>query len=156
MNASALRPSFFTRSSLISSTAEAPSVTGEAFPAVIVPSAPKAGLSVASFSSEVSARGPESRTMPSSGTISGASLSAAAMALRWLASATSSCRVRGISHCLRVISMCSPMVRPVVGSLNVAGSAPLSHSTPPAMPALIRPRAIASAMIVAVRRPVMQ
>jgi len=76
--------------------------------------------------------------------------------LRWLASAISSWRVRAISHLRAVISMCSPMVRPVVGSLNVAGSAPLSHSTPPAMPALMRPRAMASAMIVAVRRPVMQ
>jgi len=52
--------------------------------------------------------------------------------------------------------MCSPIVSPVVGSLNVAGSAPESHSTPPAIPHWIRPRAIASAMIVAERSPVMQ
>ena len=59
-------------------------------------------------------------------------------------------------HSLRVISVCSPMERPVLGSLNVLGSDPLSHSTPPAMPALIRPSEIASAMIVVVRKPVMQ
>ncbi len=35
-------------------------------------------------------------------------------------------------------------------------SAPLSHSTPPAIPPLIRPCAMASAMMVAVRKPVMQ
>ncbi|HUL91203.1 MAG TPA: hypothetical protein VLV56_02545 [Burkholderiales bacterium] len=122
----------------MSSTAVAPSVTGEALPAVMVPSVPNAGLRVASFSREVSARGPESRVTPSSGTISAASLSAAATALRWLASATSSRRVREISHFARVTSMCSPIERPVVGSRNVAGSAPLSHSTPPAMPARLR------------------
>ena len=44
----------------------------------------------------------------------------------------------------------------MLGSLNVLGSDPLSHSTPPAMPAVILPSDIASAMMVAVRRPVMQ
>jgi hypothetical protein len=52
--------------------------------------------------------------------------------------------------------MCSPIVSPVVGSLNVAGSAPESHSTPPAIPQPIRPCAIASAITVAVLKPVMQ
>ena len=116
------------------STADAPSVTGEALPAVMVPSAPNAGLRVASRSSEVSGRGPVSCAMPSSGTISCARRSRAATALRWLARATSSCRARGMFHLARVISMCSPIERPVVGSRNVAGSAPLSHSTPPGDP----------------------
>ena len=82
--------------------------------------------------------------------------SRAATAFRWLASATSSWRSRAIFHSRRVSSMCSPMVSPVVGSLNVAGSAPESHSTPPAIPDWMRPRAIASAITVAVRSPVMQ
>ena len=105
------------------------SVPREAF----LPEAQRA-LAYLDLQPEVSGRGPLSFATPSSGTISAASLSAAASALRWLASAISSWRVRAISHLRAVISMCSPMVRPVVGSLNVAGSAPLSHSTPPKKP----------------------
>jgi hypothetical protein len=75
-------------------------VTGDALPAVIVPSGPNAGLRLASLSSEVSARGPESRVTSLSGTISAASFSAAATALRRLASAILSCRVRAISPLL--------------------------------------------------------
>src|SRR5262245_59251384 len=59
-------------------------------------------------------------------------------------------------HSFRVISACWPIERPVLGSLKVLGSDPLSHSTPPAIPALIRPAAMASAMMVVVRKPVMQ
>ena len=47
--------------SLATSTAEAPSLSGEALPAVTVPSLTKAGLSLASFSSVESARMPSSR-----------------------------------------------------------------------------------------------
>jgi hypothetical protein len=52
--------------------------------------------------------------------------------------------------------MCSPIERPVVGSRKVAGSAPESHSAPPAIPEPMRPRAMASAMIVVERSPLMQ
>jgi len=45
-------------SGVISSTAAAPSEICEEFPAVIFPSSLKAGLSAASFSSEVSGRMP--------------------------------------------------------------------------------------------------
>jgi len=47
------------------------------------------------------------------------------------------------------------MERPVLGSLKVLGSDPLSHSTPPAMPAVILPSDMASAMMVVARKPVM-
>ncbi len=156
MKASGSSPSSAARRSLIRSTAEAPSDTGDALPAVMVPSGSNAGFRTARRSIDVSGRGPVSWATPSTDTISCARCGRAASAFRWLARATSSCRARGMFHSARVSSMCWPMVRPVVGSRNVAGSAPLSHSTPPAIPALMRPRPMASAMTVAVRSPVMQ
>ena len=155
--ASGSRPHWAAFSSLISSTAAAPSVTGDELPAVSVPfSGSKTGFSAARASSEVSARGPESASSPSSGWISPASLSRAATALRWLARATSSCLSRGISHSLQVNSMCSPMFRPVDGSRKRSMEARVSESTPPARPASMRPPAMASATTVTARKPVMQ
>jgi hypothetical protein len=66
----------------MSNTADAPSVTGDELPAVIVPSASNAGLSVASRSSDVSGRGPVSPVTPSNGKISRARRSRAATAFR--------------------------------------------------------------------------
>ena len=51
-------PSSSAFSRVMSSTAAAPSETWEELPAVILPSSLKAGFSSASFSSEVSGRGP--------------------------------------------------------------------------------------------------
>ena len=56
-----LRPSWFAFSSLMISTAAAPSVICDEFAAVITPSGLNAGLSCASFSSDVSGRMPSSR-----------------------------------------------------------------------------------------------
>ena len=62
------RPAFFAPASLATSTADAPSLSGEALPAVTVPSLTNAGLSLASFSSELSARMPSSRAKSVSAT----------------------------------------------------------------------------------------
>ncbi len=66
IRASGVSPAF----SLPISTADAPSLSGEALPAVTVPSFTNAGLSFASFSSEESARMPSSRvsSVPGIGT----------------------------------------------------------------------------------------
>ena len=68
--------------SLMRSTADAPSDTGDALPAVMVPVGSNAGLRAASRSSDVSGRGPVSCVTPSTGTISCARRSRAATALR--------------------------------------------------------------------------
>ena len=77
------------------SSAAAPSLSGEVLPAVTVPPATNAGLSFASFSSDVSARIPSSRSRstPGTGTTSARSTpsSHAAPRSRWLRSANSSC-----------------------------------------------------------------
>ena len=100
-------------------TAAAPSLVCDELPAVTLPLAWKAGLSLASASSEVSRRGPSSvstsrlrrrparrptagaasTTSASTGTISSAKrpASMAAIALRWLSSAKASCASRVIS-----------------------------------------------------------
>ncbi len=75
IRARGLRPSSAAFSALMSNDAAAPSLSGQALPAVTVPSSLNAGFSVASFSSVVPARGPSSleTTVPSSsvsGTIS--------------------------------------------------------------------------------------
>ena len=105
--------------------AAAPSVSGEELPAVSVPLPlvrSKVGGSRASFSSDVSLRGMVSRfTSPTGITRSSKKpLSQAATALRWLCSAISSCSARPICHSFAVISVCSPMLRPVV-RLTIAG-----------------------------------
>ena len=60
MRASGVMPSSFALVSLITTTAAAPSLSGHALPAVTSPSGRNTGLSVASFSTVVPARGPSS------------------------------------------------------------------------------------------------
>ena len=100
--------------------AAAPSVSGELFPAVIVPCArSNAGLRAESLSSEVSRRGNSSRLRPSTGTRSSNRLrSCAATALRWLSRANSSCSLRPISQALAISSQCWPMLLPVARFLT--------------------------------------
>ena len=72
IRARGFRPSSAARSSDITSTAAAPSLSGQALPAVTVPSGRKAGLSSASFSTVVPGRGPSSRvTSVPSGVVTG-------------------------------------------------------------------------------------
>ena len=68
MRARGFRPSFFAFSADMTSTAAAPSLSGQALPAVTVPSGLNAGLSSASFSTVVPGRGPSSwvTSVPSS------------------------------------------------------------------------------------------
>ncbi len=61
IRASGLMPSSRALVSLITITAAAPSLSGQALPAVISPSGRKTGFSSASFSMVVPARGPSSR-----------------------------------------------------------------------------------------------
>ena len=111
MRASGSRPSSRALAPEAMSSAAAPSLSGEELPAVTVPPSRKAGFSAASFSSELSARGPSSRpTSPVSfflsaasspsgtGSISAASApdSQAASAFRCECSANSSCARREI------------------------------------------------------------
>ena len=60
MRASGAMPSAFARSLLITTTAAAPSLSGQALPAVMRPSSRKAGLSLPSASAVVPRRGPSS------------------------------------------------------------------------------------------------
>ena len=60
IRARGLRPSDSAFSSLMTSTAAAPSLSGQALPAVTVPSGLNAGCSAASFSIVVPGRGPSS------------------------------------------------------------------------------------------------
>ena len=60
IRASGSRPSSRARSSVVTTTQAAPSLIWDALPAVTVPPSRKIGLSAASRSSEVSARGPSS------------------------------------------------------------------------------------------------
>ena len=72
IRARGLRPSDLAFSSLMTSTAAAPSFSGQALPAVTVPSSLKAGLSAASFSIVVPGRGPSSLvTSVPSGVVTG-------------------------------------------------------------------------------------
>ena len=102
---------------------EAPSVSGEELPAVSVPLPlvrSNDGGSRASFSSEVSLRGMVSRRKSPNGITRSSKKprSHAATEFRWLASATSSWASREIFHSLAVISVCSPMLIPVVRLLT--------------------------------------
>ena len=67
MRASGVRPSSLALVSLMTTTAAAPSFSGQALPAVTLPSGRNTGLSSASFSTVVPARGPSSfeTTVPS-------------------------------------------------------------------------------------------
>ena len=67
MRARGLSPSFSAFSADMTSTAAAPSFSGQALPAVTVPSGLNAGLSSASFSTVVPGRGPSSLVTSPSG-----------------------------------------------------------------------------------------
>ena len=98
--ASGRRPSSAARSLVVMSRAAQPSEICELLPAWMTPSSRKAGLSAASFSSEVSRRMPSSAVSSPSGPLTGTSWpakapsSVAAAALRWDSSANSSSWVR--------------------------------------------------------------
>ncbi len=108
------------QSSDASSTAAAPSVSGELLPAVSVPAGleSKAVLRVESFSSEVSPRTLLSRCKSPNGITRSSKKRAchAAAAFLWLASASSSCSRRPICHSFAISSQCWPIDRPVRGS----------------------------------------
>ena len=89
MRARIVRPWAFAYASDVTSTADAPSVSGEEVPAVTVPSASKAGFRPESASWVVSARMVPSCATPAIGTISAVSRpsACAAAALRWLSTA---------------------------------------------------------------------
>ena len=119
--ASGVTPDAFTASSLARSTAAAPSLIGDEFPAVTVPPARKAGASLASFSSVVSGRGDSSfaKRIDSpfgagigTGTISRANAPAshAAPAFFCDASAKASCSSRPIPPFFATFSAVSPML----------------------------------------------
>src|SRR5207248_2533831 len=67
--ASGFRPRSFAFPSDISTSAVAPSFSGDAFPAVTEPLSPNAGFSLASASKDVAGRGPSSSAIASTGTI---------------------------------------------------------------------------------------
>ena len=110
-------------SAAIRITAAAPSFSGDALPAVTVPVGSNAGLSDASFSSDVSARGPSSRSTvtsrqaPSSKTrvltgITSAAMSPraqAATAFWWLRSANASWSARLTSNWRATFSAVFPI-----------------------------------------------
>ena len=106
-------------------TAAAPSVSGLALPAVMVPAGLRSntGLSTVSLVTVVSGRISGSWSIPSNGWISclRRPSAVAAWAFMWLRWATSSCSSREIFHSLTISSVCSPMVRPVDGSA-IAGA----------------------------------
>ena len=98
IRASGVRPWSFAYSSDVTSTADAPSVSGEEVPAVTVPVSRNAGFSPASASLLVPGRMQPSLVTPLIATISASNLPAAwaAAALAWLATASSSCSARVI------------------------------------------------------------
>ena len=72
MRASGVMPSSAALRSLITMTAAAPSLSGQQFPAVTVPSGRKTGFSAATFSIVVPGRGPSSAaTTEPSGSVTG-------------------------------------------------------------------------------------
>ena len=89
IRASGVTPSSRALASLITTTAAAPSLSGQELPAVTVPPSRKAGASEESFSSDVSGRGPSSRdtTVPS-GRVTGM-ISRSKNPLRWDSTASS-------------------------------------------------------------------
>ena len=117
IRARGLKPSFAARTSDITSTAAAPSFSGQALPAVTVPSSLKTGFSAASFSIVVPGRGPSSlRSSPppsgsSTGTISRSKCpdACAATARVCEISAHSSCAERVTSRCSATFSAVIPI-----------------------------------------------
>ena len=114
-----LTPSSFAFSSLITTTAAAPSLMPEAFPAVTIPSFLNAGRSLAMLSAVVPGRGPSSVSnttvvffcFTSTGTISSLKrpLSIAAQAFCWLAAANSSSCSLVSPHCSATFSAVMPI-----------------------------------------------
>ena len=116
MRARGLSPSALAFSSLMTSTAAAPSFSGHALPAVTVPSGLNAGLSAASFSIVVPGRGPSSLvTSVPSGVVTGTiSLSkcpdaCASTARFWDTTAHSSCCSRVTLQRSATFSAVSPI-----------------------------------------------
>ena len=114
------RPRAFARSASTSRTADAPSLIPELLPAVTLPPSRKAGRSLASASSDESARGCSSRVTrigspffcaTGTGTSwpSKAPRSIAATAFCWLASANASCRSRLTTQRSTTFSAVSPI-----------------------------------------------
>ena len=128
IRASGSRPSARARDAAMRTSAAAPSVIPDEFPAVIVPvSSSKTGFSFARPSSVVSGRGCSSRSTATvapffagtaTGTISFARRSHAASAFCCDRKANSSCSSRGISYLRARFSAVSPMIRPQSGSRN--------------------------------------
>ncbi len=125
MNARGSYPRLRAASSLMSTTAAAPSVRGDAFAAVTVPyRLSNTGRSFAICSSVESARIPLSRSIgrPDTGGEIGAisarrrPSSVPACASRWLLSANSSCASRVMPFSLAIFSADCPIVSPVDGS----------------------------------------
>ena len=121
-----MKPSAFARSSLMSSTAAPPSVSGDALPAVTVPYLrSNTGLSFASCSRLVSLRMPLSDVSVRSyfggmyaGAISAVSRPSFVPAAAFMcdASASSSCAARAMWFSFAIFSADCPIVSPVVGS----------------------------------------
>ena len=112
MRAIGSRPSVSPARSSPMKSAAAPSLSGDEFPAVTVPSARKTGRSLASASSELDGRMLSSRStsVPATGTISSSKrpASQAAAACRWLRRAKASCASREIEYRSARISALSP------------------------------------------------
>ena len=155
IRATGLRPSRSATLNLVITIAAAPSEIDEALAAVIVPSLAKAGRSLARDSAVVSPRTPSSvskttgsplRCGTSTATTSSPNVpSAQALAaFWWLAAASWSWASRVMPHVLAVIAMCSPMDRPVRGSVLAGVSMPMSPGRiarrPLAMSAVVLPR----------------
>src|ERR1035437_5849756 len=117
MRASGVMPSSLARVSLMTTTAAAPSLSGQAFPAVTVPSSRNTGARLASFSRVVSRRGPSSLVISPAPSGSGTGmisrskkpLSWAATARCWLRSAKRSCSSRLICSRRGTFSAVWPM-----------------------------------------------
>ncbi len=111
-SASGSRPCSPAKRSDVTSTAAAPSVSGDEVPAVTVPSRTNAGSSAASPASVVSGRGQPSSPTPATVTISSASRppATAAAALRWLSTANASCSARPTPKRAATFSAVSPML----------------------------------------------
>src|SRR6185437_11709405 len=176
-NARGLAPRALALSAEVRMSAAAPSLSGDEFPAVTVPVGSKAGLSAASFSSEVSARGPSSRstvmsrqTSPSKRRVLTGRTSAAksprvqaATALPWLASAKASCcsrvtpNLRATFSAVFPIGMCASGNWSTTAGLSAILAPPIGMSDivsrPPASPASIDPAAIRSATMAAACNP---
>ena len=114
----------------LSSTAEAPSVSGVELPAVIVAPSPlpKTGLSFASDSTVESGRRLESRSSPRNGVTWSSKKPASYAAARcWCdAAASSSCSSRPTRHSSAVSAACSPIESLVRGSPFCGIASPMS------------------------------